>query len=226
MRVLALAGAFLLCGVAALATAGALEFDTAQWRTTAQTAPGVVVRLLQSTDGGFAPVIRFRPPGAAMPVEWQSTRFSYPSAFAVGEAVPMLFQPANARDAAPDTFFALHLGTVIAGALGAVFAPLGLLLLAMDRVPRRRRAWLELNGTPVRAVIVAVQRDPDARQPQWRIHAQTSDLRNARVQMFRSDPIGFDPSPLLGSRKSVEVRVDPRRPTRYAMDLGFLPRGV
>ena len=68
--------------------------------------------------------MRFVTP-AGEAVEFTGSVGSSPAAFEVGEAVAVLYDPADPQDARIDSFFQLWFGPLILGFLGLVFTAIG-----------------------------------------------------------------------------------------------------
>jgi len=87
-------------------------------------------------------------------------------------------------------------------------------------------AWLRQNGRVVEADFERVEinstlyvngRCPYRVVTQW-LNRTTNDL-----YVFRSENLWFDPSNFVQNRK-IRVYIDPGNPSRYYVDLSFLPR--
>ena len=56
----------------------------------------------------------------------------------------------------------------------------------------------------------------------YRIVSHWQDPVSGNLHVFRSDDIWFDPSDYI-DRDQITVRIDPRDPKNYHVDIGFLP---
>ncbi|MBB4129794.1 MULTISPECIES: DUF3592 domain-containing protein [unclassified Xanthomonas] len=110
--------------------------------------------------------------------------------------------------------------------LGLVFGGTGAGLLGYRVWHARRAAWLRQHGTVVEATFVEVELNPSLQvngQHPFRILAQRHDRTHNTLAEYRSDNLWVDPQPFLVEGQRLRVFVDPQRPTRYHMDLSFLP---
>jgi hypothetical protein len=87
-----------------------------------------------------------------------------------------------------------------------------------------QRDWLMRHGEKVAAQITSVQERTDVRinyRTPWEIHAAWQDPRTGQTYSFVSEMIMSDPRlQLMGP--TIDVYVDPDKPTRYYMDLTAL----
>jgi hypothetical protein len=151
---------------------------------------------------------------------------SNPPSHRRGEAVTVLYQPANPEEAHLDSFMEAWFLPMIFGGLGSVFTAIAAGFVVFAVRNRRRRSWLGHNGMRVQARVDGVERDTGPRsdgRSAWRIIAQWQDPVSQRVFVFRSGAIWFDPTPYM-QRTTVEVMVNPDNPRQYDMDIDFLPK--
>jgi hypothetical protein len=124
----ALLGLFLVAGLGMLGGAGYLVADTRHDIAVGASAEGVVIDLILSRDSDgddtYYPRVRFATPTGES-VEFTGSVGSTPAAFDVGEAVAVLYDPADPQDARIDSFFQLWFGPLILGFLGFVFTAIG-----------------------------------------------------------------------------------------------------
>jgi hypothetical protein len=106
----AFVGIFLLVGLGMLGGAGYLLVDTRHDVATGVGAEGVVMDLIAEHDSDgddvYYPRVRFVTP-AGEPVEFTGSVGFSPPAFDIGEAVAVLYDPSDPRDARIDSFFQL-----------------------------------------------------------------------------------------------------------------------
>jgi hypothetical protein len=169
------------------------------------------------------PVVRFRAADGVERtfVDTRNEDFS-PS---LGEAVPVLYAPADPRVACVRTFGDLWgLGIAFAG-MGGAFAAVGAGVLLALAVRSLSRASLRRRGLRVRGRLVRVEQDAtlevNGKHP-WRIVCTWRDPRTGREHVLRSDRIWADPRPSLRGRTELTWFVDPSDPRRHAVDLEFL----
>lgn len=223
--------AFLAVGLCLLAGCGYVAIEAARFSARAERAEGIVIALERAGQADSArstarPVVRYvTREGTAATVTGRIG--SAPPAFAVGEAVGVLYDPADPGRARLATFLEVWFVALVLGGLGTVFAAIGGVARAIAGHRRRIDAWLQRHGHPVRAQIADVYLDRvlrvNGRRP-YRISARWHDPRTGRVHLLVSAPIWIDPQPYLAGRTELSALVDPARPARHRLDLSFLPQ--
>jgi hypothetical protein len=148
---------FLLVGVGLLAGAGLVASRTQAFLAGAESVPGTVVGLRpQRSDRGttYAPVVEFQPASGPLRTFKESTS-SNPPAYRLGEAVEVLYDPADPADARLRGLFSLWGGPLILGGIGAacVLAAGGMLRSRRGAVPLslRTRSSRSGSGSPARS---------------------------------------------------------------------------
>ncbi|MXO91185.1 DUF3592 domain-containing protein [Pontixanthobacter aquaemixtae] len=146
---------------------------------------------------------------------------SNPSSHSRGDAVTVIYDPAEPGDAMIDGFMDRFLLPVIFIGMGSLFALIGGgLMLA---VWRRRKiiAQLKRSGIPIMAEFIECYRDNstkvNGRSP-YRVVAQATHPVTGTLQSFKSDPVWIDLSRQLAGER-VTVLVDPVKPKRSYIDL-------
>jgi preprotein translocase subunit SecG len=105
-----------------------------RFKKTAVEAQGSVIELKEDRSGGtdshtvYYPIIRFADK-AGQEHTLYSSAGSYPPAYEVGERVPVLYDPANPKEAKINSFTGLWLWPLILGILGGLDLLTGLFLL-------------------------------------------------------------------------------------------------
>jgi hypothetical protein len=139
----------IILAVGALSLIGAVLFymNTTAFVDRSRQAPGTIVRLVEESDsdGGrlFRPLVRFAP-GVGEEIEFQSGVRSNPSPYTAGDAVTVLYDPADPKKAEIQGFFSLWFLPVLFAGVGSLFLAVGVAVLA-----RRPRA---LFGQPAGAL--------------------------------------------------------------------------
>jgi hypothetical protein len=198
----------------------------------AQHAQGSVVENVErrSSSGNrgstYAPRVRFTPAGGATPIEFTSSSSSSPPEYAVGETVPVLYDPQQPFDARLDGTFSNYGVSLIFGLFGAIFGSIGIGFVITWIVKRKRRAEVLARGTPVSARFIGVERNTsikvNGRSP-WRIVCQWQNPSTGNIHVFKSDDIWFDPSAHV-SGDLLRVLILPDKPHCYMVDVSFLPQ--
>jgi len=220
---------FLFIGLAMLCGAAALLLQTRHFIAGAVSAPGMVTALVPHNSGNsttWAPVVRYAAANGE-PAELTSSSSSSPPAFRVGEAVRVLYRPGGG-EAKIDSFFSLWGGALILGILGAVLTAIGGAVLLIGPLGRRHDERLRQSGRPVLADYEGVRLNTrlkmNGRSP-YRVLAQWRDPETAKVHVFESHNIWYDPTRYI-DRSQLTVYIDPRSPRRYYVDLSFLPEAA
>ncbi|HZP67461.1 MAG TPA: DUF3592 domain-containing protein [Rudaea sp.] len=219
---------FLVVGVGLLSGGVAWWRASAAFAATAAGADGVVADLVyrsSSKGGTYVPLVEFTTPDGAR-VHMTGSTGSNPAAYARGDHVHVLYDPANPERARIDSFMEQSLGPAILGGLGLVFALIGGGVVGAQIRRRKVRSWLAQNGMRVQARFEGVALDTsyavNGRNP-WRINCQWQHPVTQKVYIFRSDPIWFDPAPYV-KRDALDVTVNADDPRQYLVDTSFLPQ--
>jgi hypothetical protein len=224
---------FLLLGLGMLAGAGYAASRTAAFLRIAASAEGTVVALDESvstdSDGRrshtYRPVVEFTPASGAVRT-FTSRTGSSPPAYDVGERVTVLYDPQDLGEARLKGTFSLWGLAIILGGIGVVFAGIGGGMIAVRGGRRKLEAELRLRGRRVQARFQSVERNTsiqvNGRSP-WRILCQWQDPSTGLLHVFKSQNLWFDPTPYVQVQE-LTVFVDPAKPKRYVVDVGFLPK--
>jgi hypothetical protein len=219
---------FLVVGIAALCGGVAWGFHTRAFLARAQSAPGAVVSLETYEDGDhttmYKPVVQFTTSAG------RETTFtgngSHPPAYDPGEAVTVLYDPADPDDARIKDFWSLWGGPTCLSLLGIIFAVIALGLRAATRSGAQHKEYLRVNGTPIETEVTGIERNErlevNGVNP-WRITSRGVDPATGEQRDFHSENLWFDPTGHL-KVKQVTVLLDPQKPKRYYMDISFLPQ--
>jgi hypothetical protein len=173
-----------------------------------------------NTKGGSAyyPVFSFAD-ARGQSVTVRSRIGSNPASRHVGEAVPILYDPADPQHASIESYFNLYLGSFIVSIFAVVFGSIGGIWLYRDRLAADFAEEMRHSGERIQARVVQIERRTNIRvgtTHPFRIIAEGSDVT------FKSANIWFDPTPYVG--ETVNVFVDRNNPKRHLVDLEFLPK--
>ena len=123
-------------GVVLLLGAAWTVSSTKTWIAHAIEVPGSVIEMVRVRDSDnigymFAPVVRFKTVQGNT-VEFESSFRSNPPAYHTGQAVTVLYDPAEPRSAAIRGFLSLWLMPMILGLIGSVFLIVGTAMVVLS----------------------------------------------------------------------------------------------
>jgi hypothetical protein len=216
---------FSAIGLASLAVAGALAWDLHVDRAErAHVAATIVANDRRCNKGcSYRPVAEYEVAGQRYRVSGVVGNAT--PVFQVGETVTVLVPAEDPADARIDHWTESGFGILFGLGFFAIFGGIGLPLLVQWLRQRAGERWARESGIRVDAEFVGVERDArirvNGRSP-YRIVAQWRSPRDDKTYRFQSDPLWTDPTRALAGRRHLPVRLDPDRPRRYWMDIGFL----
>jgi hypothetical protein len=216
-------------GVVFVIIAAWMLVSTIQFRERAQSTEGVVVELVsrRGSKGGvtYSPVYEFKDRNGGQH-RVQSSTSSNPASYDVGERVTVRYDPARPGDARIDGFMDNWFLPLIFGGIGSIFAVIGGAIGMHGVRKRRTRVWLAQHGMRVAAKFTGVVHDTsmkvNGRSP-WRLTAQWHHPVTGAIHTFESDSVWFDPGEFV-DRDELSVVVDADDPSRYQVDIEFLPK--
>ncbi|MCV6614112.1 MAG: hypothetical protein OIF35_03975, partial [Cellvibrionaceae bacterium] len=123
-------------------------------------------------------------------------------------------------------FMSLWFGPIMLGIMGGVFGFIGLVTFLFQRRRQQNQAFLLARGRPYMAEFQRVEREHDTEEGNSRFYviARYYDKASHQVQVFRSDPLDFDPSDFIKDGQLITVLIHQDKPGVYYMDLSFLPQ--
>lgn len=145
----------------------------------------------------------------------------------IGDKVPVYYRAAAPHEARIGSFMEQWFAPLLLGLFALVFGGIaaGFLVAEIRRV--RTWRWLEHSGMSVQAHIVEVDKDSslkvNGRSP-WVIRAQWQHPVSKAVHVFQSEHLWYDPTPFLGGREQIGVRIDADDPSRHRVDISWLPK--
>ncbi|MEM1051004.1 MAG: DUF3592 domain-containing protein [Pseudomonadota bacterium] len=182
---------------------------------TAKEAQGTVINLTQSRGSNgptFAPVVEWRDAKGRRHVLYSNTG-SNPPAFARGEKVRVLYDPADPNKAKVDSFGQRFTLILIFAGLGLVFSLIGGPILYLFLRRKRVIARLKHSGERIEAKFLRCDVDRstvvNGRSP-YRVHAQGKHPKTGRLASFVSGPIWVDLTSTLAG-KTIPVLVNRKR---------------
>lgn len=218
---------FTTIGIGMIAGALWAGYSTRTFLADAARAEGVVLDFEQhrsSDSTRYSPVVRFTARDGreiTFVSSWSSNR----RGMAHGETVTVLYPPASPADARIERFFDLWGLSAILGGIGVVFLGFGVGFILADVHARRRARDLKLNGRLIQADVQGVERSTGLSvngQTPYRIRCQWQDPATGDVHVFASENLWYDPTAFITSQQ-IGVRIDPKRPSRYWVDVSALP---
>ena len=211
---------FASVGLLLLGVAAALAVSSAGFDRTAERTEGTVVDFRYS-DGSAYPVVRYVSASDGRDYVFGENSGSWPPAYAVGERVPVAYDPEHPGDAHIDSWINLFLGPVICGGLGLVFGGIGAAFLIWMRRRARQARWLRTHGrerwVPVDHIAPDFSVRVNGRSPLV-VAASWHDEHTGRVHTARSDHLWHHPGWEQLDR-GVRVLFDPADPDRNLVDL-------
>lgn len=218
---------FGLIGLAMLIGTLLVYQNTQSFLATAHVTNGTVIDLVSSRSNNgttYAPVVVFYTQDAKE-IVFTSSSGSNPASFDINERVEVLYQPETPNDAKINSFFSLWGLCMIMGFLGFTFFAVGLGITLVIRANKKRIHHLKANGTPVETTFQSVEVNEslvvNGRSP-YQIHTQWTNPENAKLHIFKSENIWFDPSSHIKDDK-ITVLIDRNNPKKYYVDTSFLP---
>ncbi len=181
---------------------------------------GLEYRSDSEGGGAYYPHVRFTAQDR-QEYEFTNDNGSNPASFDVGEEVAVLYLPEAPHRASIDAFFSLWVGPIICGVMGLIFAGIGCGGFFYYIVKTRQNKRLLTQGRRIVADVAHIERPRD-KQTYYAIHAQWHNPQDGKMYLFTSEPLAFDPEHYV--EETIEILIDPHRPSRYVMDTSFLPK--
>ncbi|AWK06744.1 DUF3592 domain-containing protein [Flavobacterium crocinum] len=193
----------------------------------AEKAQGTVIEMIaRRSDNSttYCPVVNFKTK-AGQEITFTSSVSSNPPSYSVDETVEVLYDPAEPKEASINGFATLWLVPLILGILGTIFFLIGSLAFLFGYLKNKKKQNLRETGKPVSAKFTGVELNTgyssNGRHP-FQIYSQWQDPKNNELYVFKSDNIWFDPTDFIKT-DAMRVFIDPENPSKYTMDLSFLP---
>lgn len=202
---------------------------------------GVVVRVdtEQRVDNGKTvyenfPIVSFKDNANQM------VEFRTGGRYLVGNKVNVLYDAKNPSHAEIASFSNLWAGPILFTGFGTVMF---FIMFFIWRAVRKRSKifkWLETNGTRIIADVIDIHTSTETKSTTsqnsrrtdfrreityWYIKAQYMNPADNTIYIFKSDPLRYDPTQSLVSKK-IEVLVNPQDFTQYRLLTDALPNVV
>jgi hypothetical protein len=211
-------------GIAMIIGGFFLYQNTSAFVKNAVPAQGIVIDFSRSQSEGsysYHPVVKFTTQeGGEM--EFISPTGRNPSPFKVNDAVPVLYDPKNPKNAQINTFGELWVEVLILGGLGILFTLIALGVVIFMIRKKNLIAWLKSHGDVVQTDFVQVEENGsvsmNGRHP-WRIVSKWRNPEDNKEYEFQSEDIWTDEPPVVAAGQKIEVYIDPKNPKRYFMDI-------
>jgi hypothetical protein len=125
-------------------------------------------------------------------------------------------------------FLVLDLGAkLIMLFLGGIFFTIGAGIVLYEKVQAKKETELRQTGRLVQAKFAEVKINQavnvNGRCP-YQIEAHWLDASTNQLHIFNSSNLWYDPSEFVANKSTIPVYVDPSKPSRYYMDISFLPK--
>jgi hypothetical protein len=219
-----LAGLFAVMGLVLSAVGLASFLNTRQFVERAAESTGRVIDNVRGDDT-YRPVVMFEPvPGE--PITFSSSSGNNPPAYAVGDSVRVLYDPAEPSSAQISSWSSLWgfaAGISAAGA-GILAVTAGVIVFAVLR--QRRQLALIRTGRPIMTAFDSVEQNTrfkyNGRHP-YRVVTKWRNPISGEMVTFRSNDVWEDPTEQVKHR-SITVLVDPSHLSHYVMDLSILQK--
>jgi hypothetical protein len=212
---------FTLMAIGLFVTSAVMAFREHRFIVRAAHGQGTVVDLDRRTSrdregrqsSAFYPVVEFRAQSGQI-VRIVSSLGSDPPAYAIGEAVPVLYERATPESGCIDSFNERWGLALMCAGIGLPFFAIGFVgpYCALWIHERRFRA-LRRDGQPIVTALHSVQED--------RIVTEWRNPLSKKIVHFRSPKLSVVPT-FRAQKRLITVLVDPNNLRRYAMDLSFL----
>ncbi len=199
MKTLGIIGSvFLSVGMLFLVLAGFALGSDRDAAADALPADGTVIALERrlQDDGGvtYAPIVEWVDDSGDRHRLVSSTG-SYPSTYALGDGVSVLYDPDRPGRAVIDSFGQRFTGILIFGGIGLVFALIGAPMVYFYAIRQWTIRWLKRHGTRIEATFVRSELDRSTavkgRNP-YRVFAQGTHPQTGKLASFVSEPIWLD----------------------------------
>lgn len=217
---------FAMVGFLMLLGSGLWAKSVASFVDEAASTQGEVIEMVmrRSSDSTtYAPKYRFVVDGQQVYTVTSSSG-SNPPGYEVGEKLQVLYNPQNPSDAKINSFMGLWFGPVLVGAMGLVFSLFAAVPAYMFWRRRNNVALLMRQGMPVMAEFQRVEQGTEQKgHSDFYIVARWHDQAHNQVHVYRSEPMGFDPSEFISPKQLITVLVHKQKPTVYYVDTSFLP---
>lgn len=200
--------------------------STASFIDSAEEGSGTVVGLVRSGSDD----VTYRPEVAFTTIEGEEVRFisttgSSPPSYNVGDKVTVLYEPQNPINAEIKDFVSLWLGPLVVGGMGFIFFLVGAIMGMVAAGNQKKKEYLLASGTAVETTLHNVGPNTrisvNGRHP-YRIYSQWQNPDTGKIHIFESEDIWFDPSGYIPD-KPIVVYLERHKPSRYYMDISFLP---
>ena len=177
------------------------------------------------THSYFYPVVEFRTQDDRI-VRITSSVGSDPPAYEVGEAVPVLYDPAAPASGCIDSFIERWFVALLFSGLGLLFfTVLSMWPLGSEWIRRRQVKALLRGGRSIVTTFHSVEdlkhEDENGGYRTYRIVTEWRHPLSKNIVHFRSQLLSEDPTSRVAKRL-ITVLVDPDNVRRYTMDLSFL----
>jgi hypothetical protein len=214
---------FAAVGIGMLVGTFFLYRNTSAFVEQAARADGTVIDLVRKSKT-YAPVVQFNDQKGER-IEFISSSGSNPPSYTKGEKIEVLYLPSDPQKAAINDFLSLWGDCVILGAMGGIFSLIGIGIIVVLGLADRKDEYLKKHGIPIDTEFQSVEINKslsvNGRHP-FRVLSQWQNPSTAKLHVFKSHNLWFDPSTYIKGRK-IRVYIEGDNPKKYYVDLSFLP---
>ncbi len=204
-----------------------LGIRQARWEALSQRAVAQVVRQVSDGDDLYSPELRFPTPDGGA-VSFVAGTAANPPAYALGEKVTVLYDPAKPEQAVIDSFMARWFMPLLFAGFGLIWLVIGVAPLILRGLRRRKLVRLLARGRPIITAYHGVEENTHITVQGRHPYIVLTEWRNPvskELVLFRSHQVWEDPAEKARNRM-ITVVVDPDNFREYVMDLSFLNTGT
>jgi len=192
---------------------------------------GVVIEVRWKSDSEGTlyayPVFQFIDARTGKEITVVSTFGSTTMIYGVGQEVNILYDSQNPHNAKIESFWNIWFGPTIVIGLGSIFLSVGLIPFGFDVRKRRTVQYLKTQGEVIHGKVSNIYVDfsySEQGEHPWCIGVQWMNPSSRKVHVFKSEHIWYDPSDFVKIEEQIEVRIDPKNPKKYWVNIEHLPR--
>ena len=216
-------------GIILLLIAGYLYYKSFEFKKTALKTTGKVVELVthhssSSSTKMYAPKVNYFISGKKY-FYVSNTSTSSPL-YQVGKKVIVFYDPKNISNIEIEGLTS-YAGILFLSGMGLMYLLIGIIPLYLNKRKKEKNEWLKQHGRKIKAQCkgVAIKNVYQVnRTSAYAINAQFLDVSTNKLHNFQSDDIGFDPTPFVQTKETIDVMIANNNFKKYWVDISFLPQ--